>query len=82
MIGEPFVFNVVDERLQKQIYNAALIVEIVDGQVVITLDKDKAYRVLAKKDIIVAGINKKLSELIQRKLETLAMEEEEKERGK
>lgn len=71
------MFSVVDSPDTK-----ALIVDVKDNVVHIVLNKNKAYRILAHKDLIVAGLNKKLSELIQIKLEALAKKEEKLEDGK
>jgi hypothetical protein len=59
----------------------ALTIEAEDG-IVIALNKDKFYRVLAQKDLIVAGLNKKLIELIQKHLEAEARNEMSLEKEK
>ncbi len=59
-----------------------LIVDILEGQLVITLNKDKAYRILEKRHLIVAALKKKLDELVEMKVSQLAKAEAEIEDGK
>lgn len=53
-----------------------------NGQLIINMNKEYAFRILANKDLLVAGLNKKLSELIQTHLNKKAQEEHELEGGK
>lgn len=80
--GEPFTFNIINGFDDIKVNKAGLLIEIINGGVVITMNSQKAYRVLSNKHIIVGALNKKLSELIQLKLEGLAKEEEGLENGR
>ena len=70
-----FVFNVSPaHKIPKE--NLGVVIRIENGQVIMDLNKDYAYRIMAQRDLIVAGLNKKLDELIQKHLESKAQEEQ------
>jgi len=77
IIGD-FTFAISENLDMKE----ALIVDIQDGQLVITLNKDKAYRILEQRHLIVAALKKKLDELVEMKVSQLAKAEAEIEDGK
>jgi len=74
-------FHIIEPKPEDS-FQEALIVDVSGGKVVITMNGHKAYRLLAQRNLVVAGLNKKLEELVQRKLEQLALQEEQTEKDR
>lgn len=77
---QPFEFKVA--KFEEKFDEFGLTVEGKGELPIITLNTNQAYRILANRKVIIAGLNKKLDELVETKIGQLAEDEIELEKGK
>jgi uncharacterized protein YwgA len=79
---EQFAFNIRTDIPVEELKNAGMVIAVNDGYVEISLNKNKTFRVLEKRKLIIAALNKKLDELVEKKIQATAKDEDtlEKER--
>ena len=80
----PNILGGIGFRLSKpeEEIQGAILIDVGRNKVAVILNRDRKFRVLENKDLIVAGLNKELNRLAQHEFEKLADAEEGLEKSK